>query len=84
MVHVIHEDSPLNTFSIEDITDAHGEIIVVIEGSDDILSQSVFARTSFAGQDRLSGYQFEEITYVDNRNVLNIDIHKLNQYTTIS
>lgn len=80
-VHIIDETSPLNTFSVEDIIECHGEIIVVIEGSDDILSQSVFARTSFGGQDILTGGQFEEITYIDNKDVINIDIRKMNRYT---
>ena len=80
MVHIIDDDSPLNTFSVEDIIECYGEIIVVVEGSDDILSQSVFARTSFAGQDILTGYQFQEISFMDNHNVLNIDIRKINQY----
>jgi inward rectifier potassium channel len=81
MVHIIDDNSPLNTFSVEDIIECHGEIIVVIEGSDDILSQSVFARTSFGGHDILTGYKFEELTHMDNQNVINIDIRKMNQYS---
>ena len=80
IVHPIDEDSPLDTFSVEDIATASGEIIVVIEGSDDILSQNVFARTSFAAADIISNGRFEDITYTDKNNRLTIDISKLNQY----
>ena len=80
IVHPIDEDSPLDTFSVEDIAAASGEIIVVIEGSDDILSQNVFARTSFAAADIIPNGRFEDITYTDKNNRLTIDISKLNQY----
>ena len=80
IVHVIDENSPLDTFSPEDIGAANGEIIVVIEGSDDILSQSVFARTSFSALDILVGSQFQDITYIDKNNTLSIDISKINSY----
>ncbi len=84
IVHPIDEESPLDAFSIEDIAAAKGEIIVVIEGSDDILSQNVFARTSFASADIISNCSFEDITYTNKRNVLTIDISKMNQYKMIS
>ncbi len=80
IVHPIDDESPLDTFTIEDIEAAHGEIIVVIEGTDDILSQNVFARTSFAAKEIVSNGKFEDITYTDKNNVLNIDISKINQY----
>lgn len=80
IVHVIDDESPLDTFSLEDIAAANGEIIVVIEGSDDILSQNVFARTSFAANDIISNGRFEDITYTDKNNILTIDISKMNQY----
>lgn len=80
IVHVIDEESPLDIFSVEDIAAANGEIIVVIEGSDDILSQNVFARTSFSANDIISDSRFEDITYTDENNILNIDISKMNQY----
>jgi inward rectifier potassium channel len=80
IIHPIDEGSPLDTFSIEDIIAANGEIIVVIEGSDDILSQNVFARTSFAASDIIPDGSFEDITYTDHNNILTIDISKMNQY----
>lgn len=83
IVHPIDDESPLDTFSVEDIAAANGEIIVVIEGSDDILSQNVFARASFTANDIISNGRFEDITYTDKNNILNIDISKINQYTSI-
>ena len=80
IVHPIDKGSPLDTFSIEDIIAANGEIIVVVEGSDDIMSQNVFARTSFAGSDIIADGRFEDITYTDQNNILTIDISKMNQY----
>ncbi len=80
LVHCIDENSPLSSFSVEDIKEANGEIIVVMEGSDDILSQSVFARTSFAASDILTGGQFQQMTYADKHHVLHIDVRKINQY----
>ena len=80
MVHVIDENSPLDLLTPEDIIAGNGEIIVVVEGSDDILSQSVFARASFTGHNILTGYQFQEITSVSKENVLTIDISKINLY----
>ncbi|HEX8356456.1 MAG TPA: hypothetical protein VF610_03550, partial [Segetibacter sp.] len=74
------EESPLDTFSVEDIAAANGEIIVVIEGSDDILSQNVFARTSFSADDIIVNGSYEDITYSDKNNVLTIDIRKMHQY----
>ncbi len=80
IVHPIDDESPLDTFSIEDIAAADGEIIVVIEGSDDILSQNVFARTSFSANDIIPNSRFEDITFTDDNNILNIDISKINHY----
>ena len=82
IVHPIDDESPLDTFSVEDIEAANGEIIVVIEGSDDILSQNVFARTSFTAADIMQNGRFEDITYTDKNNILNIDISKINKYIT--
>ena len=81
IIHPIDENSPLDTFTIEDIAAANGEFIIVIEGSDDILSQNVFARTSFTANDVILNGRFEDITYTDDNNVLNIDINKLNSFT---
>lgn len=80
IVHPIDDESPLDTFSIEDIAAADGEIIAVIEGSDDILSQNVFARTSFSADDIVFDATFEDITYTDKNNILTIDISKINKY----
>ena len=80
IIHIIDNESPLSTVSVEDIADANGEIIVVIEGSDDILSQNVFARASFGSNDIISNGRFEDITYTDENNILTIDISKINQY----
>ncbi len=80
IVHIIDDESPLSIFSIEDIADAHGEILVVIEGSDDISSQNVFARASFGSNDIIANGRFEDITYTDKNNVLTIDISKINHY----
>ncbi len=84
IVHPIDEESPLDIFSVEEIADAKGEIILVIEGSDDILSQNVFARKSYNADDIISNGQFEDITYTDEKNILSIDIDRLNNYTTPS
>lgn len=80
IVHLIDKEIPLETFSIEDIAAANGEIIVVIEGSDDILSQNVFARASFTANDIIQDRHFEDITYADKNSVLTIDISKINNY----
>lgn len=80
IVHPIDDESPLDTFSVEDIAAADGEIIAVIEGSDDILSQNVFARTSFSADDIVFDATFEDITYTDKNNILTIDISKMNKY----
>lgn len=82
IVHAIDEESPLDVFSVEEIAAARGEIILVIEGSDDILSQNVFARKSYNSDDIISNGQFEDIMYTDEQNILSIDIGKLNNYTT--
>ena len=84
IVHPIDEESPLDVFSVEEIAAARGEIILVIEGSDDILSQNVFARKSYNADDIISNGRFEDITYTDEKNILSIDIDKLNNYTTPS
>lgn len=81
IVHPIDEESPLDIFSVEEIAAARGEIILVIEGSDDILSQNVFARKSYSGDDIITNGSFEDITYTDENNILSIDIGKLNKYT---
>lgn len=78
IVHVIDDESPLNSLTVEDIEASEGEIIVVIEGSDDILSQNVFARCSFSADDIAVDGRFEDITYSDRNNVLTIDISKMN------
>lgn len=84
IVHPIDEESPLDIFSVEEIAEANGEIILVIEGSDDIQSQNVFARKSYIGEDIITNVQFADITYSDENNILNIDIQNLNNYTVNS
>ena len=81
LVHPIDDESPLDIFSVEEISEAKGEIILVIEGSDDILSQNVFARKSYNADDIICNAQFEDITYTDEKNILSIDIDRLNNYT---
>ncbi len=84
LVHPIDEESPLDIFSVEEISEAKGEIILVIEGSDDILSQNVFARKSYNADDIICDAQFEDITYTDEKNILSIDIDRLNNYNKAS
>ncbi|MEO1093447.1 MAG: ion channel [Cyanobacteria bacterium J06638_28] len=60
-MHPINEDSPLHNESPESLRESHAEIIVIITGLDENLSQTIHARHSFVADEVLWDYHFEDV-----------------------
>ncbi len=83
IVHKISDESPLNGLTQEDLEDSDAEILVIIKGSDDILLQNVFSRTSFRASKLVWNAQFINIDEFDEVGNLQIDISKMSDYIII-
>ncbi|NER84757.1 MAG: ATP-sensitive inward rectifier potassium channel 10 [Leptolyngbya sp. SIO1D8] len=60
-MHPINENSPLYGETPESLEKAHAEIIVIITGLDENLSQTIHARHSFVPNEILWNYHFENV-----------------------
>ena len=80
IVHKITEDSPLNGLSREDLEQSDAEVLVMIKGADDILSQNVFSRTSYNTSKIIWNAEFISINEIDDVGNLEIDISRMHEY----
>lgn len=83
IVHRITEDSPLYNLDADDLDNADAEIIVMINGTDDILSQSVFSRTSFKTHQIIWDAEFVSINETDEAGNLTIDIGRMHEVRNV-
>ncbi|MDA0268266.1 MAG: ion channel [Cyanobacteria bacterium] len=60
-MHPIDENSPLYKKSPESLHQTHSEIVVILTGIDETISQTIHARHSFISDEILWGYRFEDI-----------------------
>lgn len=58
MVHALDENSPLYSYSVEELMDNKVEVIVAIKGFDDHFSNTVQQRTSFTHRELVYGAKF--------------------------
>ena len=79
IVHKITEDSALHGLNAEDLETSDAEVLVMIKGSDDILSQNVFSRTSFKSSRIIWGAEFVTINEIDEVGNLEIDISRMHE-----
>lgn len=84
IVHKIMEESPLYGLTAEDLESSDAEILVMIKGSDDILSQNVFSRTSFKASQIIWDAEFVSINEMDEVGNLQIDISRMHETRKIT
>ncbi len=58
LVHIINEESPIYGFTKEDLTNAHAEILVFVQGFDESFSNTVISRTSYTYEELIFGAKF--------------------------
>jgi inward rectifier potassium channel len=80
IIHVINDESPLCTMSVKDLKDANAEIIVVIEGTDDMLGQPVYSRYSYKVENLIWNANYNNITTTEQDGSLTIDVSKIDSY----
>lgn len=80
VVHPITESSPLWGDDAESLRDCEPEFIVLVSGVDETFSQTVFARTSYRGNEVEFGARFVDVfDRVRDDGVLRVDVRKLSQ-----
>lgn len=84
IVHNITEDSPLYDLTAQDLETSDAEILVMIKGTDDIMSQNVFSRTSFKPSQIIWGAEFLSINDLDEAGNLIIDIGRMHDTRMVS
>jgi len=74
-MHPIDENSPLHGETPESLRRSHAEIIVIITGLDENLSQTIHARHSFVADEILWNYRFKDVLgwMQDGRRALNFN-----------
>jgi len=74
IVHPITPDSPLFGCSREQLREAEGEFLVLINGVDETYSQTVYSRTSYSAEEVEWGRKFARMFFEqDSQSVLDID-----------
>lgn len=58
LVHVINEESPIYGFTKEDLSNAHAEMLVFVQGFDESFSNTVISRTSYTYEELIFGAKF--------------------------
>lgn len=84
IVHKITEDSALYGLSAADLESSDAEVLIMIKGSDDILSQNVYSRTSFKASRIIWGAEFVSINEIDEVGNLEIDISRMHETRKVS
>jgi inward rectifier potassium channel len=79
IVHPIDENSPVFGLSIEELNKRDSEIIILLKGTSDTISQTIYSRHSYKAKDILTGRKFKPLLQKVNRNgtvLINVtDIH---------
>jgi inward rectifier potassium channel len=58
LVHIINEDSPIYGLTKEDLSNAHAEMLVFVQGFDESFSNTVISRTSYTYEEFVYGAKF--------------------------
>jgi len=84
IVHPIDERSPFFGIGPEDLTNCGMEILVLLQGIDEIFSQTVHARSSYEGEEVIWGAQFRNIFNPPGPDgVLTIDLGRLHDFEKV-
>jgi inward rectifier potassium channel len=85
VVHAITDESPLTGLSLQELKDAKAEILVLLKAFDDVFSNSVIARTSYASTEIVDNAKFVPMYHPaqgKQATVLKVDL--LNEYELVS
>lgn len=80
VVHPITPDSPLHGFTEVDMVRADVEVLVFITAVDEQLSRTVYAKSSYKGEEILCGYKFVNIIERDENGFMSVDPARLDEY----
>ncbi len=78
-MHVIDPQSPLHGETPDSLAAAHAEVIVILTGMDETLSQTIHARHSFIAEEIFWGYQFIDVLGETADGRRSIDYRKFHQ-----
>lgn len=81
IVHKIDESSPFFGFSADDFKNTNIEIIVHVRAFDEVFSNTVVQRSSYASDEIIYGARFIPMYYPDKENKSTVlDLDKINEY----
>lgn len=81
VVHKINESSPFYGFSEDDFKSTDIEIIVQVRAFDEVFSNTVVQRSSYATGEIVYGAKFVPMYYPDKKNLVTVlDLDKINEY----
>ena len=79
ILHVIDDESPLRGLKTEDLEKMQAEIFVTFTGIDDVLTQTVHARSSYTAENLIWGKRFRDIMLRDDLGNLQIDLDSIHE-----
>lgn len=85
VVHPIDEDSPLYSFTEEDLRSTDAEVYVLVRGFDDVFSNTVLQRTSYRYNEIIFNAKFDKMFYESEDDTTTIvEVNKLGNYKKIN
>jgi inward rectifier potassium channel len=84
LVHPIDEESPIYSWTEEEIAKRKVEILVIIRGFDETFSQTVQTRTSYAGDEIIVGAKFISIIKPKEDGSVIVELDKISEYTPVA
>ena len=85
IVHPIDEESPLNGLTDSDLKDSNAEVLIVLSGTDEIFSQTVNSRSSYAADEIVWNARFGDIfNRSDESGLLTVDIRRLHKIEPVA
>ncbi|HVZ38900.1 MAG TPA: ion channel [Candidatus Kapabacteria bacterium] len=83
IVHNINSQSPLYTFTPEQMKERELEFLILITGVDDTFAQMVHARMSYRVEEVIWGAKWGDIFMAPKDNVVMVDLHRLHNYELV-
>jgi inward rectifier potassium channel len=75
-MHPIDEASPLYGESAESLQARQAELVVLLSGMDETLSQVIYARHAYAVDDILFGRRFVDVLHRGDAGRIEVDLHR--------
>ncbi|HMX04853.1 MAG TPA: ion channel [Chitinophagales bacterium] len=80
MVHHINEDSPLYGMTLQDMSDAEVELLIMIKGFNETSSQEMHARFSYTHREMVWNAKFKLPYYFDEKGATVFELNKIDDF----